>query len=949
MLTFDLLDAVLPTEGRYCVLGLGPYADQTFWNTKEEVDAQVTKLLNGRFDVFFGCAKFGALNNRTHSNAQHFRALWIDIDCGPTKGVPNEKGIIQGYLTQDEGMTEFKKFCKAVGLPRPILISSGYGIHAYWLLEETISRREWEPLSNRLYELCVEQGLIVDPSVFEASRVLRIPGTKNFKYDSEADVAVLNEDTLRILYEQMKDLLGAPEPAPEKPDFLPKTLSPLMESMLANKVKRFKNIMIKSANDEGCKQLLHCYENQSSISYDLWRSALSIASFCVDGDIAGHKMSEQYPGYEAGEVEMKMGDLRRTGGPHHCTTFEKWNPGGCDGCIHKGQITSPIVLGIEVAEATEADNEVVVEEDGIDQTYKIPEFPFPFFRGKVGGIYLRSKEDEDEPFLVYEHDLYIVKRMHDPDVGETVLFRLHLPHDGVREFSVPLAQVVVKEKLRDALAPQGVAPTGKQIEALLFYVTTFVKNLQYANKAEIMRTQFGWVDKDSKFILGDREITKDGVFYSPPSAMTKSVAELLHPQGDIDKWKEVFNMYAQPGLEPHAFAALTGFGSPLLKFTGMSGAIINVIYPRSGSGKSTTLYMCNSIMGDPHKLASIWKDTFNAKMHRLGVLNNIANTIDEITNTTPMEFSDLSYSISQGRGKNRMKASTNEERANNTSWQGITLTSANASFYEKLGAAKSSPDGESMRLLEYAIAPNNIIDVAVGKHMFDHQLRENYGHAGEIYAQWLVNNLEDAKSLIAKVQARIDKEVQFTSRERFWSAVAACNIAGGLIAKSLGLHNYDMAAIYTWLTAMLNEMREDIKPPQSNPATILGEFINAHMNNALVVNGEVDARSNLEAMPQLEPRGELLIRYEPDTKHLYVAAKQFKDFCVEQQINYKGILKELHQVGVFDEGMNKRMSKGMKVVSPAVRVLKFNTTSSDFLQIDALLPTDENRNSLVPA
>jgi uncharacterized protein (DUF927 family) len=104
----------------------------------------------------------------------------------------------------------------------------------------------------------------------------------------------------------------------------------------------------------------------------------------------------------------------------------------------------------------------------------------------------------------------------------------------------------------------------------------------------------------------------------------------------------------------------------LLKFTGMSGAIINVIYPRSGSGKSTTLYMCNSVYGDPHKLASIWKDTFNAKMHRLGVLNNLPNTIDEITNTTPMEFSDLSYSISQGRGKNRMKASTNEERTNNT-------------------------------------------------------------------------------------------------------------------------------------------------------------------------------------------------------------------------------------------------------------------------------------------
>jgi hypothetical protein len=139
-------------------------------------------------------------------------------------------------------------------------------------------------------------------------------------------------------------------------------------------------------------------------------------------------------------------------------------------------------------------------------------------------------------------------------------------------------------------------------------------------------------------------------------------------------------------------------------------------------------------------------------------------------------------------------------------------------------------------------------------------------------------------------------------------------------------------------------MREDIKPPQSNPAIFLGEFINSHINNALVVNGEVDARSNMGAMPLWEPRGELLIRYEPDNKHLYVAAKQFKDFCVKQQINYKNMLKELHDASVFVEAMNKRMSKGMSVVSPAVRVLKFDASSSEFIQMDGMIPANENRD-----
>jgi hypothetical protein len=253
-----------------------------------------------------------------------------------------------------------------------------------------------------------------------------------------------------------------------------------------------------------------------------------------------------------------------------------------------------------------------------------------------------------------------------------------------------------------------------------------------------------------------------------------------------------------------------------------------------------------------------------------------------------------------------------------------------------------------MRLLEYKISPNNVIEVQEGKAMFDHQLRENYGHAMEIYAQWLVNNLEEAVSLMRQVQARLDREVQFTQRERFWSGVAACNIAGGLISKSLGLHDYDMKSVYEWLKVMLEEMRYEVKPPQSSPVTVLGEFMNTYIANALVVNGEVDARSNLVSLPLLEPKGELLIRYEPDTKDLYVSAKHFKDFCVRQQINYRSTLKDLEKIKVFIEGTNKRMSKGMRVVSPAVRVLKFDASASEFLQMDTYIKQDENRDGDVP-
>lgn len=931
---FDLLSTVLPPEGRYCAWAKGNYISQEFFDDRTEFDTHIKRLVKNNFDAYFGCAKYGDANNRKHYNAEYFRALWMDIDCGEHKAKPNEKGKVEGYIDQATGLEAVREFCAKRNLPRPIIVNSGYGLHFYWVLTETLRRNVWESLAHRLRDVALEDGVIVDTSVFEASRVLRIPGTLNFKNpDDPQPIQVVNEEYEARGYAEWKELLGAPEPEEER-DFIPKRMSPLMESIMDDRVKRFSTIMMKSAEGVGCKQLLYCYENQESINYNLWRSALSIATHCVDRDTAIHKMSKDHPAYNEGETENKAADI---GGPHLCTTFERENPGGCEGCPHKGKFKSPIMLGLEIAaeEHNDGDGE---EDGGVTQTF--PPLPHPYFRAKSGAIYL-TPGDDSEPVLIYENNLYVVKRMKDPFAGEVALLHLHLPQDGLKEFTIPLTSVVVKEKLREDLAKHGVAAGDAQMKNLLNYLITSVKNLQVTSRAEIMRTQFGWVDKDSKIIIGDREITKDGVFYSPPSSTTRTVSDMLKPTGSFEKWKEVFNMYARPGLEAHAFAALTGFGSLLLKFTGISGAIINVIHPRSGTGKSTILYMCNSIVGHPKLLTSIWKDTFNAKMQRLGVMNNLANTIDEITNTSPMEFSDLAYSISQGRGKNRMKASTNEERLNLTSWNGITLASANAAFYDKLNLAKDSPDGELMRLFEYRIEPNDIISAAEAKEMFDHQLMENYGHAGDIYATWLVNNLEEAISTLRQVQAKIDTEVQFTSRERFWSAKAACNITGGLISKRLGLHDYDMKAIYEWLKGTLGTMREDITPPAAEMTYVLSDFINSHIHNTVVVNGIADARTNLDAAPVLEPRGELHIRYEPDTKKMFITVASLRKHCAERQIGYKDLLSQLKEKNIFVGLTNKRMSKGMKVVSPPARVLEIDTSNNDFLRIDGYIQQEE--------
>jgi hypothetical protein len=291
-------------------------------------------------------------------------------------------------------------------------------------------------------------------------------------------------------------------------------------------------------------------------------------------------------------------------------------------------------------------------------------------------------------------------------------------------------------------------------------------------------------------------------------------------------------------------------------------------------------------------------------------------------------------------------ASANELRANLTSWQTLSLCSSNSSFYEKLSAYKNSPDGEMMRLLEYKIGFTGAIDPEVAKHMFDHQLMENYGHAGPIYAQWLVSNLEEAKATALSVQQKIDRELKLTQRERFWSAAAAANIAGGLAAKQLGLIDWDMKAIYRWATTEILSMRRDTSPPATDVASIIGDYINRHMQSILVVEDKMDMRSNKLKLPQLEPRGELLIRYEPDTKYMYIAAKPFKDDCVKHQVNYKDTLRQLEASGVLlknDNGgpnVNKRLSKGMKVAAPSTSCIMLDCSRKEFINVDEFVKSE---------
>jgi hypothetical protein len=201
---------------------------------------------------------------------------------------------------------------------------------------------------------------------------------------------------------------------------------------------------------------------------------------------------------------------------------------------------------------------------------------------------------------------------------------------------------------------------------------------------------------------------------------------------------------------------------------------------------------------------------------------------------------------------------------------------------------------------------------------------ENYGHAGPIYLEYIVKNKDLVIDTLRTVQKKIDALVGLESRERFYSATAAANITGGLIAKECGLIDYDMARVFNWVVGMLRELKESIIAPTEDYSANIGEFINENWFKVLVINDMADNRTGLDQIPLIEPKQELVIRIEPDTKKTYISAKHLRQYCSKQQVPVQDMLIKLREAEAYEGTMKKRMSKGTKIPSPPVEVFVFN-------------------------
>lgn len=938
------LKKILPSEGLYCVAVLNQYGGfkHSFYHNLDDAISKINTLDAAGYTCYIAQASFDkdkineareynkTLKNlssaeykqkkkvvRGQVNTTYLKSFFLDIDCGEKWPLKNQK----------EGIDALKKFISDTVLPFPAVVNSGNGLYVYWILDEQIPSSQWSTIAYILKQVVAKYSPEIggDSSrTADSASVLRIPGTTNRKLGKSPKNVTLLKDAEPIKFMSFVRALSVA--AKKKNINITKTQAPKESKDLNSEFfsgldqKSVPSIATKIADN--CAQLDLMRSTGGDIVEPLWYACLGILVHCESGEEFAHAWSKGHAEYDADETNKKLQQWRDAKvGPTTCANLGSVNPFKCVGCKHNGKIKSPIVLGRPDPEKKDISS---------DQC----EPPIKFRRSKDGLF----AEQEGIWVKFYDMDLYPERLAFDESLGyETMTIKHTLPFDGEVICTIRSSLVNDPKLLINALADNHIKVVGVQEKKLMVaYLEAYAAKLQRSRRMSLLLCQMGWKkirNDDHIFVLGKKIFRSDGTIED--ASLAKNVpkaAEAYHSAGSLATWTMATEVLDKPGMEPFAFALLAGgFGAPLMKFTGFDGAMVSLV-GGSGAGKTLIMRWIQSVWGHHNDLMMLKDDTKNALVSRLGVYGNLPLTVDEVTNITGLELSELVYRVTQGRDKARLTKNSEERKLLNR-WNTLAVTSSNASLVDKLAEAKHDVSAEINRVFEYVISENVEFRGKRTTALY-WLLDKNYGHAGEVYAQWLVQNIDKIKIGIVKVKEIVDKEAALRGDERFWGALVSAAIYGGIIAKNLRLIRFDVGKVLTWAAYTIEAMRGNKFELSGDSIDILGQFIDEHASCRLVVEGSAKGRGTCRIIE--EPKGPLFMRCELDKNKVYISRAVFRTWLGRRFGSYNQVKKDLTKDNILlNANTRKKLGAGTVYGGAVQSCWELDMTSS---RLDGAFP-----------
>lgn len=914
MSTAQFLDHVLPAVGYRFLVSLAapsaPWADSYMPNDPALLHAAQRAVAAGR-DVYFGVGSYAigpdGKPHRTAECAALHRCLRVDVDCG--EGKP--------YATKRDGLVALLQASDTLQLPRPTVVDSGYGIHAYWPFTIDLPNKTWLVLAAKFATALASVGLAVDTTTTQdAARILRLPGTTNFKHGAQAPVRLLS--------------LGTPTP----PIVHAQALAPFANAAMPT--PRSSHAREPSVNDEliGAAGehppyhlrgvLLSCpgfgamlQRHGAGVREPLWKAALDVVAASADDPLTKERvaraLSDGHATFDEGEFGRKWTRaLDQQYQPATCVKFAQLGMPECAACPHAGRLGSPVQLGrpqaaepvaqppiaplpppvalptgavrYGVLEVTPGQSRVTIVDGRLGASYTIKD-------GLVHSSKKTGQTEDGKPIWSLipiganpVRAIELVADKHNRTSVALVTFDRY--QDGEVTVELGPTEQTDNKAFARALAMGNVRMRAEQ--AALWrdgVMVEFLAQLQRLQRSGYVVSRCGWTDDYSEFVLGTASYAAGR---APQVIRPAGMIEAIEPYrvaGDEAVWQDAFRTCMLDG-DRQAVLALS-LGAPLLAFTGVDGVMLNAYSPESGVGKTALSEACLSVWGSPQELRRDAKDTMNATFKLAAVTGNLPFVVDEFTNIEGRHLSDFVYTLTQGREKHRMGADA-KLHSNTARWCLPLIVTSNNSVHDKLLKFRPDAEAEAARVFEMRLRPLKVAseELAAAKTKLA-SLREHYGFLGPRLAGILVSRpaVLWRKAVMERV-ARWDQLMQAGSADRFRSALCAVAELGAELGRILGLP-FDVQAVRTALRVQWETQRQIAAEESMPPDLLVEQYLLTYINELALfggANGDSLARQGIGAYKG-EIRGQVVNgRYVPSS--VLVPLTALRAFAEEQHFNW---------------------------------------------------------------
>lgn len=929
--TIQFLSHVLPDEGLYCLAEFFPNgAVKHHFYQDLGVAAKAVPAIDSKNTVYHACASYKTNENRKQANVDKVKSFFLDLDVGENKDYPNLAAAKEAI----------KHLCSELKLHVPTIISSGKGLHAYFVFDAAVSGDVWKSGATLFRQVLDAIGFKHDPSrTTDQASILRPVGS-TWKKNGERPVKavyVSSPQPFSWYIDRFNDYARTHSLTPPASTLPKNPYAGLFEvEKLGTKTEYPPSSVITVASL--CAQLGRMRDLKGAVSEPEWRNAIGVIKHCQEGQEIAHEWSQGDPRYDHDQTQEKL-DRWETG-PTTCDQFERTNSHICASCKYKGKIKSPIQLGyVEKIQAPEELKQPEgVEQKSIDLKHYWPD-GFRWDKDSRTFMHLQKSKDEAPEWVVFcESFFYPTTRVQMSDGTWAQRITMEVNPGKYREFDLPTKTLASQDALTTALAAHEIVIKPRRGHIAVTYLEGFRNKLQRASVELKLHKRLGWysdVEDFDSFVIGTDVIRKNGkdgkISLDEEIKFNRDIYTGNLWRGSDLEWARLLNLaYNREGAQPYQFAIMAALSSPIVGLLGVDqwhGIPVGLTGP-SGQGKTTVAKAALMAYG-PVKMCMFEARNATDKSPDafLGVNHNLPVVLDEYTGKDPGIVANHLYAMSTGSGRTRLNQKGNISEVTHT-WDMIQVITGNSNINETMNLlAKSEGTAGQVRVFEYMFQGHETSTIFKDddiQNIIEHQMSQHYGVAGRNALRYMMNHVSEIKEDFERLRKKYGFEAHgYDSKERYFVDLIATTEIGGKIFAKLGYIQWDVDKVISWARDHMVNLRNLRTSQVSSVDDKIALFLGTLVGHTLVT--KTYGRTNELPMESFPIRGEVKARMAITDKKFYVSAAAFNTWCTAYGIQPSYLRTELFNDKFITSTEDTRMTltKGTNIPSTNQRVVEF--------------------------